>query len=647
MSQRRLLVLDAYDVDTLQRVIGRGESWDVLLLGLNEPWFRWSVAALPSAGPNLRFVDQRLFAPDAHARVRAFVLETTGALPDLEIGGRSLRDILQQELHTNWWYTETSEKGPYRTPLVFQLHQLAMIDLVASACQYAEVLVAARQEWLRRVAAPNWTRLPAGSATGTAASPASRYVRHAAASVVSALVIRAAATASRWPRVVPSGTDPSVFTFFPAWWTNASHATATERFFSSPPRETSYFGWLHKPVWVWRFRHSIADTIAARRIVVLQRFVPLRQVFEALSPVTFWRTMGFLRRVRTMASMRFAGVDVAPLVAADLERSLTSGERFQDPLIEAAIRNAAGRFGTRRVMYRAEFQPAERAVVTGLSGMSQTVGFVHYMFGRNYLPIWDTSGPRSASTQTGVSREQPMPDGMMTCGAVGRGHLVERGYPADRIALCGPQRHATLLERLAGRRDRASLRRAFGAEDQVPLLLVTPAIVEADTEALFGTLMRALGGYGPFRLLVRAHPNRAEGGPAVARAVSYFGHARASMVPQDVPLYDAIEASDALITIGSTVAFEAMALGCMPIVFENPATYAATSLAAFDNALYVVRNEEELRIALDELRSASANAQRRRAAWATTIEQTLGDLRTPVSVQLTSALGVLDRAFAG
>jgi hypothetical protein len=112
-------------------------------------------------------------------------------------------------------------------------------------------------------------------------------------------------------------------------------------------------------------------------------------------------------------------------------------------------------------------------------------------------------------------------------------------------------------------------------------------------------------------------------------------------------LYDAIEASDALITIGSTVAFEAMALGCMPIVFENPSTYAATSLQEFADALYVVRDGGELRAALGDVQRNGPAASQRRGRWAEAVRRTLGDTATPLPVQLTQALSDLQLQVAG
>jgi hypothetical protein len=106
-------------------------------------------------------------------------------------------------------------------------------------------------------------------------------------------------------------------------------------------------------------------------------------------------------------------------------------------------------------------------------------------------------------------------------------------------------------------------------------------------------------------------------------------------------MYEYLAASDTMICIGSTVAFEAMALGVMPIVYEHPGTLAVTSLRAFDDALYVVNSADAMRVALSETGSSAPGAARRRARFAATVEGVFGDLSAPLEGQLAGALAAL------
>jgi len=433
--------------------------------------------------------------------------------------------------------------------------------------------------------------------------------------------------------VHPKERGLAIFSFYPAWWAATADSSAHERFFSAPQPDAWFLCWLRGSAWLWTARKAIRTLIATRRMVLLQQFVPWTATLKTLSPSRFRSTMALLRRLPAAVSLPFAGVDVGPLVVADLERSLSSGERFQDELLDDAVACAGRRYRPRDVLYRAEFQPHERALLIGLGGVARALGFVHYPYGRNYLPVWVD--------------KQPLADGMLTCGEVGRRHLVDRGYAIDRIAACGPQRHATLVTRLASARDRSQLRRALGVVDVTPLFFVGIAIVEADTEALFGALDEALRGFGPHRLRIRTHPNRPRGDRALQHALEAFGAERAEVVPDHLDLYDAIEASDAMIIIGSTLAFEGMALGCMPVVFENPSTFAANTLREFSDALYVVHDAGGLRLALDQICAGAAEARQKRARWTDAVRSMLGDLWSPLPEQLAHAVDELEVAATG
>jgi hypothetical protein len=194
---------------------------------------------------------------------------------------------------------------------------------------------------------------------------------------------------------------------------------------------------------------------------------------------------------------------------------------------------------------------------------------------------------------------------------------------------------------LHGRRSRAELRAALGLPDR-PLYYVAIAIVETETEGLFASIEEGLasgaGPAGASHFLVKTHPNRPAGDEAMRRAMESLGTGRSSFVPPDGNMYEYLAASDAMICIGSTVAFEAMALGVMPVVYEHPGTFAATSLRAFEAALYVVSSPAALREALDEIAADGPGARARRASWAEALAQVFGDLVTPLQQQLDAAL---------
>jgi len=98
-----------------------------------------------------------------------------------------------------------------------------------------------------------------------------------------------------------------------------------------------------------------------------------------------------------------------------------------------------------------------------------------------------------------------------------------------------------------------------------------------------------------------------------------------------------------MVCIGSMIAFEAMALGIMPIVFDNPSTYGSVSLAEYEPALFIVRNAAELHGAIEDVRTDAARARAKRAEWPAMLADVMGDLDAPIAPQLDAALDAFDR----
>jgi hypothetical protein len=195
-----------------------------------------------------------------------------------------------------------------------------------------------------------------------------------------------------------------------------------------------------------------------------------------------------------------------------------------------------------------------------------------------------------------------------------------------------------LLAHLRQCPSRAELRRRLNLPANGPVIFAAISIYEPDTQALFGALAEVGTDVGDFRLVVKTHPANPLGDAAVQAVFEVLGRHRCSIVPPGGKMYDYIAAADVLVTVGSSIAFEAMALGVMPIVFENPETFAMNSLVDFQSALFVVHNAGELRTALVAVLKNSDQARAKRQAWPETLAYVFHDLATPLPEQLRAAL---------
>lgn len=655
--RRRLLIADRYDASAIQEVMREPDpdvTWDILLLGLSNAWFRWRH---PPAGGTGRWqlVDPLPHAAGASRQAGDFLVDLVERLPRQDLGGATLRDLLDTPGGTEWWFLDITEKGPFRGPFVTQLYHLALARAVIEHGAYEEVRAQIASPSLadifrRGAGSASFLRVVDGAPSNRGPwwdrHPLVRYGLHVAVAIGRLVAVKAfLITTGIRAGAAPSGL--AAFTFYPAWWGKPFSVDAADRFFShlTEAGARGYLAWLTSARALWRNRRAAAAVLRSRGLVPLQAHLRLRDLAPLLSMRRFRRAWRFERHARPGLHEPFAGFDVGPLVGADVSRSLTGTERWLSTLLARAVRRAVDRGAPRWLLYRLEFQPFENAMLRGLAGRARGVGFLHYPFGRHYLSTRFAKGevPRYLRGDD-PAWDRPLPDGVIACGEAGIEHVTDSGYPRERCAPCGPQRFGRLLDYRRTRESRQAVRRRLGLSLQGTLYFVTLAIVEEDTQALFGALAAGLDPARDPRLVVRPHPNRPRGDPALMAALAQLGPGRAVLMDPAHEIYDVMVAADALICIGSMIAFEAMALDCMPVVFENPSSFPALSLAEFAEGLFVARDERDMNAALRSIAEAGEDVRARRQHWPDLLHRVLGDLDTPLPLQLKGALASLDEA---
>jgi hypothetical protein len=166
-------------------------------------------------------------------------------------------------------------------------------------------------------------------------------------------------------------------------------------------------------------------------------------------------------------------------------------------------------------------------------------------------------------------RDVPAPDATALFGASARRLLVHLGHPRpDSLVLTGSPRYDELLER-ARSCDREALRRRLGAAEGQPLLVVASRFrAIRDTHSAIGSAfpalvaaVRALG----VRCVVKPHPAESHGEYLAAIGLS---DPAIEVLSPSADLLDVLIASDALATVVSLSAVEALVVG-RPVVILN------------------------------------------------------------------------------
>src|SRR5688500_10885247 len=122
----------------------------------------------------------------------------------------------------------------------------------------------------------------------------------------------------------------------------------------------------------------------------------------------------------------------------------------------------------------------------------------------------------------------------------------------------------------------------------MPLILAAASVGVADTRGLLAARPAALEGRRA-TVLIKLHAARDDASDRPPEDVARCAGGVAAAC-QARALYDCTAAADVLVTGGSMLAFEAMALGVTPIVFENPGSFAAASFEKFEAGCFIARN---------------------------------------------------------
>jgi hypothetical protein len=180
--------------------------------------------------------------------------------------------------------------------------------------------------------------------------------------------------------------------------------------------------------------------------------------------------------------------------------------------------------------------------------------------------------PKYYSYRHGPGEEDcPRPDRTAVFGEAARRLLVEMGgYEPRSLVVTGSPKFDDLLASARGR-DRGRTRARLGAADADRLVLVASRYrgIRSTHSAIggaFAGLVRALEELDGVRGVVKPHPAE----PAEAYEADLRGARRVRVVPPGADLLDLLHAADALVTVESLSAVEALVLGRPVLVLNMP-----------------------------------------------------------------------------
>jgi hypothetical protein len=301
-------------------------------------------------------------------------------------------------------------------------------------------------------------------------------------------------------------------------------------------------------------------------VTPVQRFASGRAL--AGSTALWHRRHALAREVTSGAGIREAamvdGVDLWPVLARELAHAAVlqwpwSGRAMDEAgaSLDALVPQVAVTYAEAGGWGRALVLEARRR---GVSSVGIQHGFI-YRHWLNYLHEPDELAPQ------GDDRGFPVPDRTLLFDAHAARHLQAAGrLPEERLVITGSARLDVLAARVQDVRasGRDDIRHSYGVSAAGRLVVLAAKFSEIREE--LPRLFQAVSRNPAIRLVVKAHPAET----AASYAPLAAGIAGIVIAPAEADLAGLLAAADALVTMNSTVAIDALVIGVPSLVVGWP-----------------------------------------------------------------------------
>ena len=503
------------------------------------------------------------------------------SLRHLEVDGRRLRDRFTHRGDSLWWFIELhlSKRGTIRLAIEIILGLERLLER-----EQPRAMTVLTGGWLVRGIAP---QLAAARGVAYRGAPGFASAHPGAPNRLTAGLFHLAETllARLHRSAAPStvGVDVAIFVHSAFWKTDtARHAGGTSDTYIGPVLgelesrmqagrmcivgigpQTSYRSRGHG-----RRSRAVASA-SPSPIGQIERFAGIRAVIPSLH--VWWHRFAIEQALTSSGDLRQAarihGYDLWPVV----KNELVSLAATLLPWSARAMDEAGAALDAIRprvVVTYAEAGGWGRALVLearrrGIPSVGLQHGFIfrHWL---NYLHEPDEIGP---SAYNPADRGFPLPDLTLVFDGLAASHLVTSGqFPPTAVRITGSPRLDRLVSAVSRLTpdDRAAIRAVAGAGPAQHLVLVATKFTQV--KPVLDALLAAFATLSDVHAVIKCHP--AEGPEPYEAAARHIGNVR--VLPGDSDLAGLLAEARVVVTVNSTVAIEACALGVPALTLALP-----------------------------------------------------------------------------
>ena len=638
MNRRILVVIDQIQagwVEEARQAEGDVHYFSIVLGSSGARYLRQNQEAFQDLHHSV--IPLENYAESAQHHLQTFYPEFVYHFPRyVRLAGLTLLDLLSRQEGVNlWWLGGTCEKSPFRGPLIKQLYALALLREVLNNGHFDEIWLWLQDADLRScieegIASLNqrvrswhvrgqrqsrqWLRKGQGPFLFVRLIALRIFV------VTHSFLCRSILWVCKVRRAEPGSETPRVglYSRYPILWRNPYSLNQEERYFShlaARLRErvrVFYIVMVSDWPWqLWKHRHHLATVFSDQNIVPLSLYLTLadflRVLFDVSLPLCYLR---YRWQMAPALRVRFLGWNISGLWNAELCRTLTGAEIHQNLLRVAAVRRVTSKLEISMLINPLEFQPMERAIWAGARGHATTVAFQHSTFCRNHFMYFFKEAELKSYIDEAVGDPSPLPDYYIVAGTWPYEIMLHNGVPASRLGLCGAIRYNDLPVVGPDWERQSALKRDLNVPLEKTAVLVLTSQSRDESIEMIDALADASSDLGgQFVFLFKCHYH--------CRIEDYIEQIFGSVSPSveyrnldvDGTLYHYIRGADVVLVGATTAAVEALALGHLPIIYNNPAILNLSSLMDFSGTALFVSTPEQLVTALKRISSGDLDRQ--------------------------------------
>ncbi|MFC1747415.1 hypothetical protein ACFL2V_01265 [Pseudomonadota bacterium] len=582
------------DIDATSWKSQLSESSSFRILPLEYPVELFQVDA--SNGDS--FVDVSDIAQYARQALREFVPSFYSELPNKMCSDENtLAAHIFSGKDELWWLTDFSEKSIFRGKLIKRLYSLALIHYVVQYLNPDKLYIELQDTLLVDCLEKRYVgklrveieSAKAGKRGRVYPSKLKRLIMPLVTSLELLITKTLLLGTHNKKKMSPLCANIGIFSFFPVWWREPWQPDVRkdaffQDIFSTFQLQTGvdvqYLCWLSGGITVW-----LKNIKKIRQAANSQNFLFLQSICPSICSQRLFSSsiLGAYDRIRSLPSNMFSAdfyrFDIAPLVQHELLQSICGRSFYLNVLLRESFQHLTG---IDSVVFRTEFQPFERAILQGLTKDVTTFGFQHSSIGEDYLShVFSPSEINNSSIVNSV----PVSDYILCTGQYSRSMMIRNGFSFDQVFTCGAVRYPEL-------RDQVKLppREVQRASVERPLVFVPVPLDEYEARCLAVILSNALSGSTrEFRILLKGHPSINNSG-LMREVLNLNPNLAVEEASVANKLYDLLCSSNVVLTTGSTIGLEALALNIPVILYRNNHmfSYISASLVAIGDAVSLV-----------------------------------------------------------